>query len=316
MSILNQYVNYFPQAKANAESDYYGTKQNLRKILTEMHTSEKHINLIKTLRDLPNEKQADYKKNMLPCFTISGYFEKDGKGSRDSKNEIYRTSLLCLDLDLKNHQVNLKDLKQKVQLEPYVAYCGDSCRGDGIFIIVHISNPEQHTSYFDFFAKWLDNNGCLSVFDTHTKNINRLRFIAPDQSFYLNDNTTPLPFTEVNQPLKKGINQPSIWNNNYNNVISENKIDVALKILEKKSCRLSTGNIHNYIFNLCCIFNRMGINQSEAETFISTLMPLSEIKTNCISYPYKKFTSEFNTWNNNNQYADKQKLKFNYYLNY
>ena len=193
MNVLNQYVNYFPKAVAKEGTlDYYGTKRILRDILIEMHTSEENLSHVGTLRALPKEKQRAYKNTMIPCFTVSGYFEENGKGSRKSEDLIYPTKALCLDLDAKQPNADLKALKRQVQDEPFVSYVGDSCRGEGVFAIIHIAEPDKLEFYFEFLSRWLDMNGCLSAFDRSTKNVNRLRFIAPDPDHYINDNTTPL----------------------------------------------------------------------------------------------------------------------------
>src|ERR1039458_5977804 len=205
MGILNQHINYFPKAIAKEETpEYFGTKIILRDILTKMQTEPEHIRLISTLRSIKDEKeQKAFKNSKLPCFMISGYFEKDGKGSRTAEDLEHLTGLICIDLDPKDPAADLKELKQNIKEEPFVAYVGDSCRGEGIFAIVHVSEPKRHLEYFDFFVKWLDDNGCKNTFDKQTKNINRLRYIAPDPDHYINDNTIPFVLPVIKQSKKK-----------------------------------------------------------------------------------------------------------------
>ena len=299
MGILNQHINYFPKAIAKEETpEYFGTKIILREILTKMQTEPEHIRLISTLRSIKDEKeQKAFKNSMLPCFMISGYFEKDGKGSRTAEDLEHLTGLICIDLDPKDPAADLKELKQNIKEEPFVAYVGDSCRGEGIFAIVHVSEPERHLEYFDFFVKWLDANGCKNTFDKQTKNLNRLRFIAPDPDHYINDNTIPLDLPIIKQPKKKTHPQKS-FNSRYNQYTSStNKFEIAVKILIKQGQKFEEGNKHNYLFHFCCILNKMGVTEQEAESYISTLYPLSSIKSNCISYPYQRYSNEFGTWN-------------------
>jgi len=306
MSILNQYVNYFQKSSAVIGSEeYYGDKILLRSILIQMHTFPKHLDTINALRAYPKDsaEQKKFKNTKVPCFTISGYFEKDGKGSRTAIDLIYHTCLIGLDLDPKNPHADLKALKQQVKREPFVAYVGDSCRGEGIFVIVHVADPEKHKWYFDFFKRWLEQNGCKGTFDEQTKNVNRLRYVAPDSNHCLNDNTIPLPFTEVKQPQRPSLvfkHQPA---RNYSGNTLQGKIDFAAKILDKQGMYFEDKNKHNYIFNLCCLLNKMGITQDEAEAYISTLIPLNEIKSNCLDYPYKTYSNEFNVWDFKNENA-------------
>ncbi len=295
MSILNQYVNYFPKAIAEkSTAEYYGTKILLYDILVKMHTAPKHLQIITTLRSLPTEEQRAFKNTSVPCFTISCYCEQDGRGSRNAKDLMYRTGLICLDLDPKDPSVDLILLKSKIIREPYVAYCSLSSRGKGIFVIIHVAGPSKHDEYFKFFENWLDRNGCLSVFDKNTKNINRLRFISIDIDYYINSNTIPLPLPKGIRPAKP-VHRKSFAGKN-SLTTPANSVELAVKILEKQGNYFIGGNQHMYIYNLCRMLNKMGISQTEAESFVSILLPLSAVKSNCIDYPYKRYANEFNTW--------------------
>ena len=258
----------------------------------------RHYELVARLRSLPKEKQRAFKDSELPCFTVSGYFEKDGKGSRNVKDMAYLTGAICLDLDVKDGSaVNLKVLKKQVTSEPFVSFACDSCRGEGIFIIIHVAEPDKHESYFDFFSKWLEMNGCLSNFDKSTKNKNRLRFVSYDENYFINYDTIPLSLPEMSSH-RPALNL--IMPGSFNPIdlkTTGSKIDFAATILTRQGVHFVEGNKHTYLYQLCRLLNKMGVAQAEAEAFISNLISLQSVKSNCITYPYKTYGSEFNTWN-------------------
>ncbi len=297
MSPLNQYVNYYPKAVTEVGTRaYYGTKIPLGKVLESMHA--RHYELVSRLRTLPKEKQRAFKDSELPCFTVSGYFEKDGKGSRNAKDMAYFTGAICLDLDVKDGSAdNLKVLKKQVTSEPFVSFACDSCRGEGIFVIIHVAEPERHESYFDFLVRWLELNGCLSNFDESTKNKNRLRFVSYDENYFINYDTTPLSLPRMSSDRVA----PCLKNPGSSKLIyfkiPGSKIDFATTILTRQGVHFVEGNKHTYIYKLCRLLNKLGVAQVEAEAFISNLISLQSIKSNCITYPYKTYSSEFNTWN-------------------
>ncbi|MBI3500239.1 MAG: hypothetical protein HY063_00440 [Bacteroidetes bacterium] len=292
MSILNQYVNYFPRAVANMGTpDYYGSKILLSDVLIKMQTDPRHLQLNKTLRAFTNaEEQKEFKNTEIPCFTVSAYFEKNGRGSRGASDEIYRTNLIVIEFDAIDPTVDLKLFKQKVKKEPYAAYVGDSCRGKGFFAIIHVSDPYRHLEYFEFFRQWAAKNKCETAFDENTKNINRLRYVAPDPDHAINYHTIPLT-------LRKIKNKKAFTKSTSGKISRNNSFEIANHILAKKGNIFSDGAKHNYIFNLCCWLNKMGVPQTEAEQFINTnLLALSEIKSNCIWSPYKNYIHEFGTF--------------------
>ena len=261
-------------------------------IYYKMHTSPKHLALISALRSLPKEKQSKYKNTFLPCFTISGYFESNGKGSRNAQDKIYHTGLICLDLDAKDANVNLKDLKNKIINEPFVAYCGDSCRGEGIFAIIHISEPENHMEYFDFFKTWLDLNGCLSAFDKSTKNINRLRFIAPDNNFYINDNAKPLPLPIRDRKIApvlfgKKITPENVYGNNFQWCVEQTNKKLLFIEFQR----------HEYIIQLARYCNIKGLSINDTMcgclSFQSDDFEETEIKS-IVNYIYEKQIDSLN----------------------
>ncbi len=296
MSPLLQYVNYFPKAVATKGTPaYFGTRQILGNILVRMHP--KHQDCIFKLRSMNKNIQREFKNSQIPCFTVSGYFEKDGSGSRNSEDLVYRTGAVCLDLDVKaDYSSDLKSLKRQIVSEPYVAFACDSCRGQGIFIIIHVAEPEHHERYFDFLGSWLDMNGCLSAFDKSTKNINRLRFVSHDENYFINYRTIPLELPKIQQhSVTENFMPRQNLRCQINNSI-ETKIDFAVKILQKQGHVFVDGYKHVYLYHLCCVLNKLGVSQEQAEAYINTLIPLQAVKSNCIVYAYKAYKNKFNSW--------------------
>jgi hypothetical protein len=66
--------------------------------------------------------------------------------------------------------------------------------------------------------------------------------------------------------------------------------------------------MHRSIYQLCCVLNRKGVPQYEAERYIdANIYPLDKIPpSNCITDPYQRFKHQFGIWADNDQPPTRQ----------
>lgn len=102
--------------------------------------------------------------------------------------------VLCLDIDApkptESTQVNewvndWEQVKHTISQLPFVAYCGLSIGGMGLFVLIPIKDPQRHGDYFNALATQFKKHLRLDV-DPSTRNIARARFISYDPAPYIN----------------------------------------------------------------------------------------------------------------------------------
>lgn len=239
-------------------------------------------------QEVRNERdpvKQDLLKMKMPVLLPSGIF----KGAKGAKNLVKHSGVIAIDIDFKDNQhiTNFKDLKSEISKIPNVAYCGLSVRGKGYFLIIPIAYTDKHTLHFTFIESFFKNKGL--VIDQTCINVNRLRYYSYDPEAYFNHAAKPLQSyykppeskaVHIYQKSKKGFKMAG---NAYSN---------AIAWVLHKGVQFVNGQKHDYIFLLCSYLVSQGVKKVDAENWIgSNLMPVTEIKTNCIEYPYANFTA-------------------------
>lgn len=185
--ILNKQVGVYRHIE-----DKVGHIFTLKKFLFDLSEALKNDFTIETLRAIKDEKeQKKFKTENLPAATLSCICGED-------KSVIKETNgLIVLDIDAQdNPKLYDKDerlsFKKKIIDLPYVAIVSESCRGNGLYVII----PIEHTSKerFEQHYNALENDfKCLFglVLDKSCKNINRLRFASVDDNLYMKKFSDP-----------------------------------------------------------------------------------------------------------------------------
>lgn len=146
-------------------------------------TTIKYKSTIEELRaakpHLPPSEFRDMKRRLLPAIAVGGRYG----GGHEANNLIESSNCIALDFD---NLIDLADAKTIISKQPFVAYCGLSCSGTGLFAIVEVVDGKQHTAHWKSLEKHFAGLG-LDV-DPSTKNPNRLRYVSFDSSPYINRN--------------------------------------------------------------------------------------------------------------------------------
>lgn len=148
-----------------------------------------------------NKEIVDRLKTSLPAGIISCV--ADGLGE---SNVITRNGVMAIDIDAsKNPAIyDWNAVKTELAKSPYIAYCGLSVSGLGVWGMIPISNPEKHLEHFraistDFerqFSIWQNGDQEPTILngihlDSAPSNIISKRFVSYD----------PAPYTNVNAKI-------------------------------------------------------------------------------------------------------------------
>lgn len=164
--------------------------------------STKNIDSIELIRSEKDEKkQSELKKELLPCATISGIFEP----IRSDENLKEHSGLICIDIDDKDNPSFIghwESVKEEIGHIQEVLYCGISVRGNGLFVVIPISDPSKHREHFKALDRVFKSYG-INV-DKSCINESRLRYVSYDPKPYINENAKVYTktYTEPKQVYK------------------------------------------------------------------------------------------------------------------
>jgi hypothetical protein len=154
-------------------------------------------------RIIKYRKTGDKKiKEKLPCVTISATF----KNKRNLDNIKSKNGFIVLDIDrhAKNKKkpsntcIDMALVKSFFSKHPSTYYCGYSCGGDGVYVVIKISKKKPLIDYFNYFEEVLRLHSI--AIDESCKDYTRLRFFSYDNDAYYCPEAT-----EFKIPKKKKI---------------------------------------------------------------------------------------------------------------
>lgn len=194
----------------------YSTVEDLKGVETTLRTfliSEKHkakIELIRSEKD--EQKQKDLKRG-LPCATLSGVFNYP----RSDKSLSHHNGLICIDIDEKDNpsfKGHWEYVKEQIGHIQEVLYCGLSVRGNGLFVIIPISDTSKHRTHFKALDLVFKSYG-INI-DESCINVSRLRYISYDPKPYVNEDAKV--FTGLPKEPRKTFSPATPEYNNDDNI--------------------------------------------------------------------------------------------------
>lgn len=244
MSVLNKQVSYFQSKNATTKC----VEINLLTLLR----SDKHKELIQTLRSSEKEIQKQLKDN-LPCYTVAGKFNR-----RCDEGIIQLSGLAAVDLD-SAEGADIPYLLNELKKIDCIAYAGLSCRGSRLFCIVPFLYPEKYLKHYERLIQSFTDMG-LPMGDNCHKTISQPRFISwnDDSTQFFNHEAKAyslLSPEKIFHPVKRNVNSsvagspvnPFEWCNEQIN----------------KSHSFIKDNRHSYIIALARYCNIKGISEQD-----------------------------------------------------
>jgi hypothetical protein len=247
--------------------------------------TDKYFDRVQKVRNAESEaEQKALKKKLLPCITPSGLF--DEAHSVDALIEHSGFMAFDIDDDANPDIDDWQALKHQISNIKQVAYCGLSVSGAGVWGLVPIAYTEHHKKHFEAMEAKFAESGI--VLDKGCKDISRLRYYSWDPDGYFNEDAEPFKLIAKPKPKRKSTPPKSYTG-------SKDVFERARTHVNNKGYTFTHGtDMHNSIFQLCCFLNFKGISQREAESWIgANVLPLSDINSNCITAPYKRYVSNY-----------------------
>jgi len=155
--------------------------------------SRKHKDKIDAIRSMAEKVDRDKAKALLPAITPSGTFTY-----RDEKHLVKHSGFVQFDIDYKGneHIDNFEDITHEIGKLPYIAYCGFSASGYGIWGLVPIAYPDKHKLHLQALKNIFKSYGIKC--DTAPSNVASLRGYSYDDNPHINHHAEL--FTQITKP--------------------------------------------------------------------------------------------------------------------
>jgi hypothetical protein len=280
MNILDTKISYYP----NKSSVTSLQTVNLYEYLTK--PTPERIARVEAIRACPDADEQKRLKLTVGCITPSGVFSPE----RNASSLVRHSGIISLDIDADaNPGVNFEAFKAEVHRLSWVAACMYSIRGQGLVLYVPIKHPDQHKAHFEQLSEDFTKLGIK--IDPSCKDVCRLRFDTYDAQPYINTSAqvyAKLNTAPVRAPVKRVTHT---YTHQPGDVFSW-----AVSRIERAGVHFVQGSRHAFIFRLSALLNKAGVSESDTRGYIYThLLPESEIRSNCISGPYKLWAHEHGT---------------------
>lgn len=190
-------------------SMYSGSADNIGTdvFLKDFLLTDKHKDIVEHIRTgKTSEERKEIKSKLsyrIPSVTISGRFNKRGKDYLISPS-----SLIAIDIDLKDNKDIIHQVPDILKSLPYVAYYGKSISGDGYFAIIPIENPSNFKQHFYAIEDEMLSLGI--VIDKACKDITRLRYASYDENYYYNPNATTYYWEKDDNVKNKNVDKDKV----------------------------------------------------------------------------------------------------------
>lgn len=237
-NVLNVAVSYFKSYNDTSPID-----TNLETFIN----SRKYKSAIDDIRKMAEKKDRDTKKSELPAITPSGTFSY-----RSESCLLKHSGLIQFDVDYKGneHIDNFEELTHEIGKLPYIAYCGFSASGYGIWGLVPIAFPDKHKLHLQALKNVLHSYGILC--DNAPANVASLRGYSYDDNAYINKEAQL--FTQISKPQEIKVTR----NNNYEASI-EQRFDRAIKKTQQTELFMD-GAKHCFLVKLAGYCNAVGMD--------------------------------------------------------
>lgn len=145
-------------------------------------TTDSFKNQAEVIRSVSDKNTQRTLKSQLPCVTPSGIFSycKDENLNKHS-------GFICIDIDGGESNPNITDFESlKINLSriPFIAYCGLSISGNGVYCLIRIKYPDKHKEHFFAIEEFFQKLG-INI-DVSCKNVSRLRGASYDPNPVIN----------------------------------------------------------------------------------------------------------------------------------
>lgn len=181
--LLNQKVDIFKPIK-DKDGYYYSYTTSIIDFFTNVTNQNKYkVEYLRKINLEDEVKAKKYKKDELVGATISATFNKR-RVTGDVKE---KTGIIVIDIDKGNNpDLDVNKAKQDVMKLPYVFFTSLSCRGEGIFCLVHYDKEKYIGYIFNALKNKFKEIGY--IIDKQCGDITRLRIVSWDNNILVKNN--------------------------------------------------------------------------------------------------------------------------------
>lgn len=311
MNILNTQISYIDRIGTepkviplNHVLRAINNPVNNRELIQRIRQVESDIQACKMAGDfdgakaLKDQRKAPLKLQ-LPAFIFGAVCE----GGHRAEHIVSKTGIVCIDFDseLSTTPAQWETFRDNLINVRYVFYSALSVSASGVMALLQIPDPERQKEYFEQMKA--DFAGLLQDFDVQGAKLDtgkggnpaQLRYLTYDPEakykadFAVYDRLPPPKVQPKTPPQKKAPRRTDSVN-------TDDVLEYCYQLTKDKAGFTFTHgeDMHHSIFQLCTYLNSFGVSRADAETYIDrNILSLSKITTNCISYPYEKYESDF-----------------------
>lgn len=210
-------------------------------------SSRKYKEEVDFIRLLEDKKERDIKKALLPAITPSGIFNY-----RNEAGLIKHSGLIQFDIDYKGneHIDNFENMIEEIGKLSFIAYCGYSTSGYGIWGLVPIAYPDKHKLHLQALKTIF--KGYDLKMDNAPSNVASLRGYSYDDNAYINHNAEI--FTYIHKQEEVRIMRDSTYESTI-----EQKFTRAIKKTQERELFVD-GSKHCFLVKLAGYCNAVGID--------------------------------------------------------
>ena len=244
------------------------------------------------LRAIQDEEEQKKMKKNFPAVTVSGLFHE-----RNKKGLIKHSGLIAVDIDYKDntHLKNYDQLQNELKKIPYIAYCAESIRGTGCYVIIPLLYPHKHEEHFEALKM---NFKKISInIDDSCKDVSRLRLYSWDPDAYWNFNSTPYPYIIEGPKLVRKSSEITFKKASYKRASDETFLEVEKLIARITEAKIDiTGNYSDWMkigFALASEFGEDGrkyFHEISKVYYAYSSIQADAQYSNCLKYNNNKIT--------------------------
>lgn len=235
------------------------------------------VNMIQRLRGASPETQKQI-KGSLPAFCPGAIVDTKRSGATSEQKNIRPSGFMQIDIDLHDNanMTNASEVRDKLSQIPYIALSAISARGQGVWGLIALQEPDKFVQYADQVHDYFS-RARITIDKSKSKNLTELRYFAPDPGAVLNINYKLMPLITVKPKVKPMTAYAS------NKPTGTSLSELMQWVVDTTGFNFVEGQIHNYILWLSYAIRKNGASESEVYNMIYSIISPDEIKTNCIT---------------------------------
>jgi hypothetical protein len=239
------------------------------------------IEIIRKLRSETDETEQKKIKGQLPVFTPGAQVDTKDKLATPMQKNIRFSGFMQVDIDPQDNP-NLKDaseIRDKLTEIPYIALAAISARGNGVWGLLALEEPEKFTQYIEQVAMYF-RMARITIDKSKSKNPTELRYFSPDQGAILKNEYKLFPLVQ----LKSNSKPKAVTPLRFDHMDCNSLTDIQRWVTETTGYSLTDGQKHNYLFWLSYALRKNGVSEIDVFSIIyANVLSADLIKSNCIS---------------------------------